>query len=369
MEYNVTVLDPGGGNERQIAGLLEVQVARSFNTVGNATFQFSDRYYRPSDWVPNMRFKVFRRTPTGTYRLLGNTVWFLKQPIWHYSSKTWEIKTEDTISILNNPLVAYTSDTLYADKTIDNGNYDYADNLLKAYVRENMGSLAQDGARNLEAYLTVDGNSSLGPLTEKTASFQELLSVLTSICQDAEGQGVPIYFDVVPSGEQTFVFRTYKDFLGQDKTTGPGAVSFGTSWNNLTEIDIAWDYATQVTVAYVGGVGDGAGRLIEKVEDRDALLRNPFARIERFVDMKDEDRSSVLQAAGRTYLAKQKAKATLTGRVIDTPYFVFGRDFDYGDQVRAAVGTFEFISVLSAFSAHWTGGKEELDLRLKGIAI
>lgn len=358
--YTATLDTPNGTPIGYIPNFISLAAARSFNTVGSMTLAIHERH-SPQTWAKDMQFKLFRGVPNGPSVLLGNTHWLVQKARWLWSSHTWEITATDAIGILDNPIVAYAPDTVYADKTYENGNQGYTDNLLRAYVRENLGSTALDTDRR-NPLITVEDDLSLGPVAEKTASWQELLSTLTGIASDSEGLGTPLFFEMVPTANGGFLFVVKTDYLGSDRSA---KVVFSPSFNNLTEVELEWDFTNAATAAYVGGVGDGAGRLVTQVEDATGLDRSPFARMERFVDMREEDRTTVLQEEGRAFLTKAQPKVVLNAKALDTPSLMFGRDYFYGDKVKATVGRFDFTPVISAFSVQYENGNENLDLRLK----
>jgi hypothetical protein len=338
-----------------------IQAARAFNTVGSTTLLVPDTY-GPELWHRDLRVKLYRSINNGPRYLLGNTVWFMRSFKWLHNQKKWQISGKDALSILERSLVAYTSDTLYADKTIDNGNSDTSDNLMKAFLRENIGSLAQNTARDLSAYVTIEDDLSYAAVTEKTAAGRDLFSVLNELVNDALANGVKLVFDLVPNSDGTFRFRVFKNYLGVSRPN----VIFSPAFRNITDVEINYEYANEVTVARVGGEGQDADRLITEVKDDARIVQSPFGRIEKFVDDKDIDSVTVLQADGNAYLAKYTPRITLDGKLIDTPQLVFGRDYFYGDSVTSAVDNLNFPCVFDTFNLTFENGVETLDLKLHG---
>lgn len=367
VNYNVVLSSVLGVDIGEAYPLVSLQAARSFNTIGSLTMRVKDDHFPPWFWRKNMRLKVYRSSDNGPYALLGNTVWLLKSALWLYSEGEWEITAKDTLSIVDGPLVAYTQDTIYADKTFENGNQDTPENLMRIYVSENMGVDALDTERDRSDYLDVEALHGFGGAeTGKTASYQELFSVLTSLASDSEAAGFPLIMDVVPVADERFEFRVRKEYLGSDRTTGEGKISFSSNLNNLTDVQMLWDYSIEATVAIVGGIGDGAGRFITTVKNDVRINDNPFNRVERFVDMSDELDESVLETEGGIFLQKNSSKLIVTAQVVDVPGLRFGKDYFYGDKVTVTAGSYEIPCVLNAFSTSWSGGEEQLDLRLKG---
>lgn len=365
--YSAEFFDPLGNPLGQLGEVLEVQAARSANSIGKASIRLGRSSVGPGTWRRDMRVKIYRSLPGGKSYLLGNTVWFARKFSWNATTDTWLLnEMHDTLGLLNRRLVAYPEETLQADKILDNGNEDEIDNLMRAYVRENMGSLATDTTRDLSAYFTVEADQSLASLGEKTAAWAELFSTLNDLINDAASLGTKLYMEVVPMAQEKFQFRVFKDKLGVDRTGTVPALIFGPEYKNLSEVGLTWDYSTELTYAYVGGDGEAEGRLIETVSDATRMAKSVFNRWETFVDGRDELDSTVLQTLGRVELRKATPKLILEGQVLDTPAVQFGRDYFYGDMVKAAVKGFTFSCLIDAFSVTYGEGREELQVRLRG---
>lgn len=362
IRYVVTVQD-AYGSELGALQLTSLSIARAANTVGKATLIVPDQYLS-SFWHRDIRFKVWRSVSNGPRYLLGGTVWLGQKFSKNFTQKTWTIEAEDLNSVLKRRIIAYPNGTIYADKTIEEGLDDAADNLMKAFVRENYGTLATDTDRNNATYLNVEPDLSLGQIVEKSVSFRELFATCTELANDSAELGTNLYFDVIPDANDKFTFRVFKDKLGVDRTTIP--ISFGPAFRNLSDIELIWDYGNETTVAYVGGDGKDAARLIATVEDAPRSAKSPFGRREIFVDGGDQDLETVLEEEGRSALRKGTPRILVSGRAIDTPRTQFGRDFFYGDLVKVAIDQLDVACHIDAFSVSYDGATENLDIRLRG---
>lgn len=370
--YSATVQDPFGHGLVNVDKIIELRAARAVNSVGSATLVLPNTY-QPDYWRRDMRFKLYRRAYGGMRYPLGNTVWFARKFKQSWTGKFWEITLKDACTILERPLIAYKQETTYADKTLLNGNEDVAEVLMKQFVRENLWGLATDPLRNQGFHFTVELNKDMGPVVEKTASFSELLPVLTGLVNDAAERGTKLYFDItVGPNEVTtqfpemFTFRVYQDYLGTNRSTGLNIAHFGPQFKNLTDIDLEWNYEDEYTVVYAGGMGQGAARLVEEEKDDERILKSPFGRRETFIDVNDVDVSTVLLSEAKAKLYKHTPKVVLTAKVVDTSSLQFGRDYFYGDQVKASVGVLDFVPLIDAFSVSYAKEQEDLDVRLRG---
>lgn len=365
INYSIALLNAQGQNVRSIHNVTSLQAARALNTVGTGKLVLPDEF--PMDfWQRDMRFKIYRRMGSGPRYLLGNTVWLTRKFRRSISGKFWEIDIRDSLDLLSRHVVAYKNETVYAEKTIVNGNNDEADNLMKAFVRENYGNLAVDTTRDLSDYFIVEEDKSLGQIVEKSASYQEVFGVLTALANDSAERGTKLYFDLMPDASDKLIFRVFKNKLGQDRTSGSGAAHFGPQFNNLTDILVEWDYTDEYTVVYVGGMGEGAARLVEEETDPTRILKSPFGRRETFLDVNDVDVATVLEEEGKSHLWKHTPRLRLNATAVDTPALQFGRNYFYGDLVKVSVDNFAFSCLVDAFSVNYEAQKEQLDVRLRG---
>lgn len=364
--YRVIIKDPVGQNPKVLTNIISLEAARAVNTVGSATLILPNEF-RPSYWQRDMRVEIWRNLDNGFSHLLGDTYWFARRFVWQYTEDRWLVELKDTNDLLARRIVAYTAETDFAEKIEDWGTDDPADNEMRSYVRQNLGDEVENSFRDLSAYIEVEVDRNLAPVTQKEASFQPLFQVLTELANDSAELGERLFFSLDPQSNGKFLFRVAKGALGQDRTTSNRPVLFGPGYRNMTEIEIEWDYRDEATVVYAGGDGEGAGRLWTAVKDDSRVRRSPFGRIEVFIDSKDQDDENLLMAEARAELAKRRPKLRLTGQAVDTPLTQFGRDYDYGDVVQAVVGELRFNCLVDAFSVSYDDGKESgLDIRLNG---
>ena len=364
-EYAIVMLDHGARSVGSISPY-SFSVALKENTVGALVMKTMDDLW--IDQLPrDTMFEVHRKPHSGEWGILGNTRFFLRNATYiHDSNKgRWELSCESALGILARRIVAYKRTTTYADKTALFGNDGTADDLIKAYVRENFGSLATDTDRDLSAHITIDADATLAVAVEKEAAYLNVLSVIFDLANDSANQGTPVYVDIINYGTG-FRFLTSVNALGMDRTSGSSAITFSPSLNNITDVKLEVDYSTEANYCYVGGEGQDAARLIEEVEDADGVAKSPYNRIEVFHDARELGVSSVLQGEGRARLESMTPKLRVSGKAVDMPSYRFGKDYDYGDIVNASVRGREFSCHVNSVSIDVTNGQENLDVRLIG---
>jgi len=360
--YAIELTDPYGHHVENL-DWLSFDCSRALNTLGNATFTIAGRY--PIGFFrKNQQIKIHRHTHRGGY-LVGRTVWFVTQFSYDEDERIWTVRAEDTLRILNNPIVAYLADTIYADKTFDNNNEGKADDLMKVYVRENLGVDATDSARDYSAYLTVEPETHEGGFTEKQASYRRLLSVLQELAEDSAATGTQVYFDVmfIEAASPQFVFTTRVGDLYGDRSP---LLTFSKGNGTVEKGVLDWDYSKEVTYAYVGGDGQGAERLVSE-EDSGLDTGAPFERVEELFDARDSYASSVLKSTARAELEKAQGVLNLTANLKETNEIKFGHEFDFGQKVKIAIRGYETTAIIDKFSIQAErGGQDQLDIQVKG---
>lgn len=94
--------------------------------------------------------------------------------------------------ILAERVIPYPAGGAYADKTGP------ADDVMRQYVRENLGQLCLDVDRRVStAYLDVEADTSSAPTISAAASGDTLADVLEACAAVSEDQGVPLYYGLV----------------------------------------------------------------------------------------------------------------------------------------------------------------------------
>jgi len=374
VSYTIEVISTTGDVEDFITDVTTLTAARSFGNVGNAVFSFPAGDSIPS-WKRNHRFRFFRNHPSGISVPLGGTVWFLKKKKYIENSNEIHITCTDSLGLLDQRLVAYASETLKADKTLfsrDQIVYDdtyLAGNMMNDFVEENFGATATDTDRDISDWLAVEADKNVGAHVEKAASFQKVLSTLVEISRQSKENGQDIAFDLVAVADGTFLFRVFEDTFGSDRSsTSENPLILAPEYGNINNVELEFDYSTEVNVVYVGGVLSGAKKLIVTVTDAELLRSDPFSRSELYYEAGengDDSHTEWMTKIGEQQIAGARAKANLMASIVETPVDIFGRDFGYGFKVTTRVKNFQFDCIINAFNVAFNAGVENLDVRLQ----
>ena len=317
------------------------------------------------------RLEIHRTIGGRTYNE-GGTQYLLRW--WRFAEderghEVIQIEAYDLNYLLSGPIVAYeaSTDTVtnpYSTKT------GAADNLMKAIVRENLGSLATVTARQLTE-LTVQADLSLAPSTSKSFSRRRVLDVLQDLARDAFQQGTYLAFDLTANSSGTgLTFATYTGQRGQNHSAGGGQSLIVSKANgNLMTPELIYDHRNERTVVYCGGLGQGGGRVVVTAEDSARCEQSPFARRELWVDGRNTDNVAVLNADARSELQLARPMRTFTGRLIDTEGVRYGVHLGFGDVVTAEYRGASYDCHLARVHGKVIGKKETLEINLVSEAL
>lgn len=368
MSYSAEISNAVGTNQKVLTSILSIEFARSFGNVGELRITVDDKGLSPTLYQRNWRIKLWRHLPGRAPIFVGNTIWFLRKVTWDVLGKTLSFHAQDALGLLRDRIVAYTPQTTFADKTIEElGAIPFADDSILAYLRENFGEDCVDTERDASSYFFIPEDQSRGAQVNKEAAWQDILGVLQDVARSSTQLGVPIVYDVSMNQDGKFVFDLWTGRRGTDRTIGSAQPHvFGVQQNNVSELNLTWDYSEEKNVAYVGGYDTGASRVVATVVYDDRVRLDPFSRAEVFLDGGDSDVLSVLQHIGRTALEGFRPILRAEATAVETNESIYGVHYDYADTVSLIAGGIELPVDITAVGGNYVDGKDTINLRLTG---
>lgn len=342
--YEIWLQSPGGVFLTSLDTIISCQYARTENDGGELTLTVPVDAYDPGLFQPFGRILVMRSVNGQSFFVDLETPWFIVdgpiEVLDDEGSSVLRITCLDALGlILNSRNVAYNDNNEFTYKL------DEADDMCKAVVRENMGSLATDTDRDLSNYLNVAPDVAAAPII-RFGSFarQQVLDVLQDIADASAQDDTPTWlgFDIVLANEQTGLleFRTYVGQRGNDHSfpNGNPPLILSPNVGNLSRVEMGKLYKDAYSVIYAGGAGFGDIRPILSVENDEMLALSPFSRIEKFVDGSQILEVDSLEEFARGELEKARPKQFLSGTITETEGAVRGVHWDYGDLVAVSYG-------------------------------
>ena len=373
--FVVDLVNIDGNLILQDIGFEKLDYSRSFAAVGSMNIVLGPGY-DISQFERDSNLRVWRTPHGGGTSLEAFAIWFVREKKVDLNTGLISLKCEDQMGLLKRRIVGYRSETILADQALD-GTYDGrlpADDMMKAYVKENMGvdavvpplPGAPDTARDLRPYFIVDADESLGPVVSETASMKNVFDTLRSIRDTARGLGTEIFFDVKANLDGIFEFRTLIGSLGASQQEDVGGLLFSTENDSLTKATLTWDWTKELTYAYTGVGGHTSSHqvLYDAASDGRATA-NHWNRIETYINGEDIDEAELRKRA-QGVMDGARPKIILNAQTVDTPDIIYGIHYFYGDSVLVQAGGFKFLCHIHAIRNRYSGGKEGLTVNLVG---
>lgn len=370
--------EPDGNPFDILTDIISLDAAVAFNTVGSLTVTLPDtmdvRRFRR-----DMQLRVYHETPGYPPLQFANTTFLLNKVT--RKNETIILSAPDINSVLANALVAYTGETPYADKTQEeadiSGIYLYfaIDDLMRAFVRENLSLEAQDTERN-NPFLAVENDRALAPDGQKAASFANLLSTLQDLARQSEDRGVPLYFTLYPNGDNAYIFRVWSNQPNVDRSSTSAQPMVLLEENgDIGDVEEIYDWSEEGNAVYGLGGGSGSSR-VHLLRTNDVSLRGgPFSRREFThempdVDNLDEGNQDWVEGELGAVLAGKKPRVRIAAKLNDGGAYVFGQDFSFGDKIAVVTGyNFyrQFDVYISATRLSFQNGKAEYQVSLTQV--
>lgn len=207
-----------------------------------------------------------------------------------------------------------------------------AETLLRHYVDVNCIN-ALDGAGDAASARVIpqlalsDTDGERGVTCTYSARYETVAEILETIC-NASGLGWGVDFD---RDSATFVFDVISGTDHSEQSANP--IIFKLELNNLKTIDYQSSQIDTKTLAYVGGSGEDASRIVQEVYLADDEPTG-FARHEIFVSASNTDDVGELVTVGESELHERSGELSLSAEIdLNFAAQQYLRDYDLGDIV------------------------------------
>jgi len=350
--------------------LIRAEITRSQNNVGWFSCTASADF-DPALLQPDRIVEFWRQPQGGEEKIMG--VGLMRKWGWRELQDGREVtyfSGPDQMELLERRIVAYRAGTSQASK---NGP---ADDIIKAIVDENMGPAAGNDSYGRPRYypsshFTIAPDEGDGVTVEMSFAWRNVLAVIREIAQASRNQDTPVYFDLEYLGEGVFIFKTWTDVMGIDRTltAGIAPVVFSKEQGNLASPDLSFDYTEEINHVIGGGPGEGQGRIIDPENDQVREQLTIWNKREAFQDAREcPSTGGSLCVANKAFDRMQagRPRVWFSGRLLDTPQSRFGVDWFYGDKVTIRYHGMEFDGPVAQFRLSWNErGEEQIDARVE----
>lgn len=276
-------------------------------------------------------------------------------------ARTLTVSASRGIALLDWRIVAYDSTAAASAKS------GAADTVMTAYVHENLSTSATDTTRRISTtYLTVATSPGLGATVAIEANRGTVLGVCQDAAQSSAKLGTSVYFDIVldnPNGtSRALKFRTFRGQRGILRN-----LTISTDNNTMRDPVLEYDYSRERNYAYVRGSGEGSLAPVTAVSTPGSA-RGALSRKEILVDGSQATTSAQRITMGEAELQSRRPRVALTGRVNQTPFFLYGKHWKWGDRMGASFDGVSLSVQVETVAVSVEGGKEDVAASIRGEA-
>lgn len=390
--------------------ILELDCARTKNDVGVMTFSMRCVDVPPTWFRRDTVVELWRKpdiAPNSKFTLFCNGVYFLRVVrISENDACECEIEFElnDQISLLDRKVIAWygVDDVTAGDANVAHQGPDRPiDDIMKSFVRYNMGDWvcdedndpelpyvapgtqgggpippAVDGSlpgnyfdctdRDWSAYIAFQRMVSDGPGGSVNGEWQILLDSLQQAASTAENQGEVVCFDFVysPGADTPLEFSTWAGLRGVNRIilndgvndVVQNGVAISPDNGSLTEWRLTIDWTEACDLAFAIGGEFGGFPVIAQGAPEEPVAYGPFYPTECLADGNGNTDETTLRNIADAATAGYLGKYILRGDYQEQFGSVFGVNFNYGDRVSIAVGDIVGSAVVTQVRFQWDQG-------------
>lgn len=298
-------------------------------------------------------------------RLEGETCWFVRSARYFTDSdgrRFFEVSAVSALELLTRRIVPFADGTSQATKT------NYADNMIKAVVRENLGSSAAT-ARQVSG-LDVQSDHSFGPTLTQSFGYMHVLRVCQDIAnatKDSAASDEWTYFDIVVTSWEhgTLEFRTYVGSRGSNHGhNSEQPIVFSDGAGTLVEAEREYDHHDEITYAYGRRQGDDYGTFDGDGGDETRLASSSLNRRETFVDVPSGFTTITVDEL-MPALAEGRPRLRFRANIQDLPGLRYGLQWNMGDIVSATFGGITNDYRIDSVTISVEDGRETIDAVLE----
>lgn len=360
--FEIIVSRTGIGELTRITQFHKLEYVLVENDIGALTLTLPDTY-SSTLFATDTILEVYR-TLDGVTSLEGETIWFVRDTsLTLNQAGEWlfTVVAFDAKELLKRRIVNNYAGSAQAAKT------DQADDMMRAIVREQLGSSASSDAAGIRYIIGVEADQGANLAISKSFAWRNVLAVLQDIAGEVLNAGQHIAFHVVKNtgsfNELEFKARSGQWGIDHSQSSGQ-AIVFSPDNGSLSDIQILFDARDEITVGRGGGEGEGELRQLATGYVPSAVARSYWNRREAFVDARNTRTLAQLASEVSAYVISKLARWRFTGKVQQTDDLEYGVEYRWGDKVVASAHGLSFDSIIKIVHVTADAGGETIDITL-----
>ena len=364
-EYEINILKQDTGYLQRIVPAEEFVSIKTSQEVGAFTFIVAAELL---DWAllkKDARIIIWRKPAGGAKKLYHAGFIRYKETFYEGNVEKYIVSGPDYVEILTRRIIAYNAGSAHCVKDAA------VDDMMKAFVRENLGALCVDTARDISDYgFAVEKDRGQGTVLKKEASRRSLLDVLQEISLASKKvESTATFFDVVPSGQtgynMKFVTKIKQPGMDHRFPSGEdGPVWFAVERGNMANPRRTHDSHDEVNYVYAAGTGEEEDRIVSVVSDNARIKHSVINRREALFDGRNVDTAEELTDEGNELLAEGRPVSTFSFTVVQTEKAIYGIHWDIGCRVTASYKKWQYDMFVISVAIRWKDNVETITVTL-----
>lgn len=359
-DYTIWVATPEGERTGIADDFIRLSYTLTQNVPGSLTLTIPASSNAVLAGITRLDTRLYAMRDAG---IAGETCWFVRSARYFTDGegrRFYEVSAASALELLARRVVPYANEESQATKTT------YADNMMKAVVRENLGSSAA-APRQISGF-AVQSDHSLGPILTQSFQYTNVLRVCQDIAdatKDSTTATEWTYFDIVADNwlMGTLEFRT---FVGQRGTnhglSSDSPVLFSDRAGTLAEAEREYDHHDEITYVYAQVPGDVSGTFGAEGSDATRLNTSSLNRREVFVEGSAGYNPGGLVAPA---LAEGRPRLRFRAKLQDLPGVRYGQHWGMGDIVAVTFGGITNDYRVDSVTVTVEGGRETIAAQLE----
>lgn len=342
--YWIEVFDPSATKVAELDDYRMLQFGHKVNDVASWSLLMNGDDERTVLFEPEGLVRIQRFIPglLPAYTEYEGIIEDFRDEVLENGNRQFRVGGGDPNSLLKRRYI------LWPEGTSQTGKSDYAETVMKEYVRENLGAGAlYDDGRDMDGYdsrVTVAASEAAGPLWDGSRTRKNLFSVIQEIARYTRDRTNPIDFRMDATDVLEWTFNTYEDQIGTDRSYTDMDTAAGLNGAGNAPVILSRERGNVSRIAYskkhtleknaVAALGSGVGSLREVITRTDDSAIDLSGQREglRVASTNDTDELTALADAE---LSDKRAAEALDIVPLQQASALYGLHYEIGDIITS----------------------------------